>query len=179
MAFILHKDQTRKGSSIPYLSHLESVAAIVWKNGGTEDEAIAALLHDAVEDQGGIPTLEAIREKFGSHVADIVAACSDTTELIKPDWLTRKQKYIDDMSTHSASARLISAADKLDNLRDLNREYMQMGEQLWLKFTGTKQQTLWYYRSLAEIFTKIGPTNLGQEILHELAMLEAQISIQQ
>ncbi len=172
-AFELHKDQQRKGTSIPYLSHLESVAAIVWKNGGTENEAIAALLHDAAEDQGGIKTLDEIRSKFGEDVAQIVADCSDTFEAKKPDWQTRKQLYIDAMPHHAYSSRLVSAADKLDNLRDINREYDQMGEKVWSKFKGTKAQTIWYYRSLGEIFVQYGPTNLGKEILAQVASLES------
>lgn len=174
-AFELHHKQTRKGSSIPYLSHLESVAAIVWKNGGTEEEAIAALLHDAAEDQGGLATLKQIEAKFGKNVAQIVADCSDTFEEKKPDWLTRKRNYISNLPHHSASTLLVSAADKLDNVRDLNREYDEVGEALWAKFTGTKEQTLWYYRSVGEIFVKHGPRNIGKEILAQLDILAAKM----
>jgi (p)ppGpp synthase/HD superfamily hydrolase len=174
-AFDLHQKQTRKGSSIPYLSHLESVAAIVWKNGGTETEAIAALLHDAAEDQGGIPTLKLIEDTFGTQVADIVANCSDTYEEPKPAWLERKQAYINALPKHGASTLLVSAADKLDNIRDLNREYDEFGEKLWARFTGTKEQTLWYYRTLGEIYVTHGPKNLGREVLAQLDLLEAKI----
>ncbi len=174
-AYELHHQQTRKGSSIPYLSHLEGVASIVWKNGGTETEAIAALLHDAAEDQGGLATLKRIESKFGKEVAQIVADCSDTFEEKKPDWLTRKQNYINSLPNHSPSTLLVSAADKLDNIRDINREYDEVGEELWSKFTGTKEQTIWYYRSLAEIYVKHGPKNIGKEILVQLALLEAKM----
>lgn len=174
-AFDLHKTQTRKGSSIPYLSHLEAVASIVWKNGGTETEAIAALLHDAAEDQGGLATLKLIEGKFGKEVAKIVADCSDTFEDPKPEWQTRKQNYINALSNHSASTRLVSAADKLDNLRDLTREYNELGEDLWARFTGTREQTLWYYRSLGKIYLKHGPITLGKEVLAQLSILESQI----
>lgn len=169
----LHKQQLRKGGSIPYLSHLEAVASIVWKNKGTETEAIAALLHDAAEDQGGIATLNLIRQKFGNEVAQIVADCSDSFDEIKADWLTRKQNYINAMASHSASSRLVAAADKLDNLRDMNREYTEMGDKMWSKFKGTKQQTIWYYKTLGEIFVRVGPANIGHEILDQVALLEA------
>ena len=175
LAFDLHQKQTRKGSSIPYLSHLESVAAIVWKNGGTETEAIAALLHDAAEDQGGLATLKRIEDQFGKEIADIVANCSDTFEEPKPEWKTRKQNYIDALPKHSASTLLVSAADKLDNVRDLTREYAEFGESLWARFTGTKEQTLWYYRTLGEIYIKHEPRSLGQEILAQLDILETNI----
>jgi (p)ppGpp synthase/HD superfamily hydrolase len=144
MALTLHQKQMRKGTNIPYISHLESVAAIVWKNNGTETEAIAALLHDAAEDQGGLPTLKLIRDTFGTEVAKIVEDCSDTFEDPKPDWLTRKQKYITELPTHSNSARLVSAADKLDNIRDIVAGYMRDGETFWDRFNGSREQILWY-----------------------------------
>lgn len=171
-AFTLHFQQTRKGTDIPYLSHLESVAAIVWKYGGSEDEAIAALLHDAAEDQGGLATLQIIKEQFGSSVADIVGNCSDTFEAIKPEWLLRKETYIKNLPRHDPATLLVSAADKLDNIRDLNREYDELGETLWDKFNGTKEQTLWYYRRLAEVYLNFGPKALGKEILQQLDLLE-------
>jgi (p)ppGpp synthase/HD superfamily hydrolase len=174
-AFDLHQQQTRKGSSIPYLSHLESVASIVWKNGGSETEAIAALLHDAAEDQGGLKTLKLIEEKFGKEVAQIVANCSDTFEMPKPEWKKRKQDYIDALPQHSSSTLLVSAADKLDNIRDLNRDYDVLGEKMWARFSGTRDQTLWYYRTLAAIYIKHGPTNLGKDILAQLDLLETKI----
>ena len=153
------------------------MAAIVWKNGGTETEAIAALLHDAAEDQGGMATLERIKYEFGTEVANIVANCSDTLETPKPSWVTRKQNYIDALPQYSDSTRLVSAADKLDNLRDLTSEYGQFGEKMWEKFSGTRDQTVWYYRSLIEIYMKYGPQRLGQEVKAQLDLLEHQFTI--
>jgi len=163
----LHKNQTRKGSSIPYISHLESVASIVWKHNGSETEAIAALLHDAVEDQGGLETLQLIMDNFGPEIAQIVVGLSDTIDHgsgPKPEWSIRKQKYIDSLSSEPYSVRLISAADKLDNIRDILRELEEMGPIMWSKFSGTPDQIIWYYKSLIDIYIKHGPKQLGLEI---------------
>lgn len=177
MAFDLHQKQTRKGTNIPYISHLESVAAIVWKNGGTEDEAIAALLHDAAEDQGGLPTLQLIRDTFGTNVASIVEHCSDTFETPKPDWQIRKETYIKALPKHSDSVRLVSAADKLDNIRDILAGYSQEGEVFWQKFSGSRDQIVWYYKSLCDIYLKQGPKNIGAEIQACLTALEQRIAL--
>lgn len=176
MAFTLHQKQLRKGTDIPYISHLESVAAIVWKHNGSEDEAIAALLHDAAEDQGGLATLELIRLTFGDNVATIVAECSDTFEDPKPDWQPRKQKYIDELVKHSKSARLVSAADKLDNIRDIVAGYTEQGESFWDKFSGTRDQILWYYRSACAIYLKHGPQTLGRQIQNNINILESLVT---
>lgn len=175
MAFQLHQQQARKGTNIPYISHLQSVAAIVWKNGGSEDEAIAALLHDAAEDQGGLKTLELIKNTFGVNVSKIVAECSDTFDDPKPEWLKRKQDYINALRIHSDSARLVSASDKLDNIRDILAGYAEEGEIFWNLFSGSRDQIVWYYRSLCEIYLNQGPKKLGIEILANLHALEQQI----
>jgi (p)ppGpp synthase/HD superfamily hydrolase len=113
----LHTFQVRKGSGIPYISHLLSVAALVLEMGGDEDEAIAALLHDAVEDQGGAKTREVIRQKFGDRVVEIVDACSDSETIPKPPWRQRKEAYLEKIQTASAAVRRVSLADKLHNSR--------------------------------------------------------------
>ena len=146
----LHAKQTRKGSDAPYISHLLAVAAIVLEHGGTEKEAIAALLHDAVEDQGGRKTLEEIRRRYGKRVARIVAACSDTDQLPKPPWRERKEAYVERLRSEPYSVRLVVAADKLHNARDLLSSYRVQGEDLWSHFNGGRDGTLWYYRAVVD-----------------------------
>src|SRR3712207_460221 len=118
----LHRTQMRKGTNVPYVTHLLAVAAIVGENGGTEDEVIAALLHDAVEDQGGAATREEIRKRFGDTVATIVDGTSDTDVIPKPPWQERKRNYVAHVSGASKSVRLVSAADKLHNARSILRD---------------------------------------------------------
>jgi (p)ppGpp synthase/HD superfamily hydrolase len=144
----LHAKQTRKGSDAPYVSHLLAVAAIVLEHGGTEKEAVAALLHDAVEDQGGQATLVEIRRRYGKRVAGIVAACSDTDQLPKPPWHERKEAYVKRLRSEPYSVRLVVAADKLHNARHLLSSYRVQGEDLWSHFKGGREGTLWYYRAV-------------------------------
>jgi (p)ppGpp synthase/HD superfamily hydrolase len=146
----LHAGQTRKGSDAPYISHLLAVAAIALEHGATEKEAIAALLHDAVEDQGGQKTLAKIRRRYGKRVAKIVAACSDTDELPKPPWRERKEAYVERLQSEPYSVRLVVAADKLHNARDLLSSYRVQGEDLWSHFNGGREGTLWYYRAVVD-----------------------------
>ena len=168
----LHSQQMRKGSGIPYVAHLLGVASIVLEYGGNEDEAIAALLHDAIEDQGGVATREEILVRFGEVVTQIVDGCTDTDTIPKPPWRDRKQAYIDRLSYQSASVHLVSAADKLYNARSLLKDYRLVGEQLWERFRGKKEGTLWYYRSLVEAFTASGTTPIVTELQKVVAELE-------
>jgi (p)ppGpp synthase/HD superfamily hydrolase len=148
-----HATQTRKGSDIPYLGHLLSVAGLVIDADGSETQAIAALLHDAAEDQGGQATLAEIRAKFGADVASIVSECSDTLQTPKPPWRERKQRYIRHLADASDDAILVSLADKLHNARALLRDFRDLGGQLWKRFNQQDpQQHLWYYRSLLEVY---------------------------
>ena len=128
LAARLHAGQVRKASGTPYLGHLLGVCAIVLEHGGDEDEAIAALLHDAVEDQGGQATLDTIRERFGPRVAEIVEGATDAMETPKPPWRARKETHLHKLSGASPALRLVLAADKLDNVRALTREYRRHGE---------------------------------------------------
>ena len=144
----LHAGQMRKGSTTPYISHLLAVTAIALDHGATETEAIAALLHDVVEDQGGPETLAEIRRRFGNQVAEIVAACSDTDESPKPPWQVRKDAFVERLRTEPYSVRLVVAADKLANVRDVLRSYRVHGNDLWLHFKGGRDGTLWYYRAV-------------------------------
>lgn len=146
-AFELHVRQTRKGSDTPYIAHLMSVSALVIEAEGDEDEAIAALLHDAVEDQGGEVTLAEITARFGRRVAHIVDGCTDAKVVPKPPWRARKEAYVNHLSHASGSVRLVSAADKLHNATCILNDYRVLGEALWERFSGGRQ-SLWYYRAL-------------------------------
>jgi (p)ppGpp synthase/HD superfamily hydrolase len=172
MAAQLHAAQTRKGTETPYVSHLLSVSSLVLENGGTEDQAIAALLHDAVEDQGGKDTLERIRDHFGSGVADIVDHCTDAYVEPKPEWRQRKETYIEEIQGMPASAALVSCADKLHNARAILTDLRDIGEDLWSRFTGGKDGTLWYYRSLVDVFDKVVQNRLTDELSRTVEEIE-------
>jgi (p)ppGpp synthase/HD superfamily hydrolase len=171
-AFRLHNGQTRKGNGVPYITHLLSVCALVLENGGDEDQAIAALLHDAVEDQGGLETLEEIRTRFGENVAEIVSACSDSFETPKPPWRERKEKYIAHLPETHPPARLVSLADKVHNARTIVADHRQIGDEIWERFKGGKDGTLWYYRELARVFRATG----SEPLLDELEILVADLT---
>ena len=160
----LHAEQLRKGSTIPYVAHLLAVSSLALQHGADEDEAIAALLHDAIEDQGGAKTREEIRRRFGDRVVAIVDGCTDSDVIPKPPWRQRKQAYIAHVRTASPSVRLISASDKLDNARAILADYRSLGESLWTRFHGGREGTLWYYRSLVEMFRKAGSNTLVEEL---------------
>jgi (p)ppGpp synthase/HD superfamily hydrolase len=163
LAVDLHSQQARKGSTVPYIGHLLGVCGLVIDAGGSEDEAIAAGLHDAVEDQGGAATLDRIRTKFGRNVAAIVEACSDTDVLPKPRWRARKEAYIEHLKTASASVLRVSLADKLNNLRTIVRDYGEIGEALWARFSPDADQ-VWYYGSLLEVFEERLPVPMTREL---------------
>ncbi|MBB5164219.1 HD domain-containing protein [Mycobacterium sp. AZCC_0083] len=169
----LHRTQTRKGGDVPYIGHLLSVASLIIEGGGTETQAIAGLLHDAVEDQGGAPVLADIREKFGDDVATIVAECSDTDIVPKPPWKKRKQDYIDHLGDASEATILVSLADKLDNARAILRDYRIAGPELWQRFSvHDPQQHLWYYRSLLAVYQVRNSTWLVAELARVLGELD-------
>lgn len=152
LAHALHSDQKRKQSKVPYISHLLGVCAIALEYGANEEEAIAALLHDAVEDQGGADTEKLIRERFGDNVADIVRNCSDTDVTPKPPWRERKERYIAHLQTANASTLLVSASDKLHNCQTILSDFREVGDEVWQRFKGGKDGTLWYYQSLVTAF---------------------------
>ncbi len=169
----LHGHQVRKGSETPYVAHLLATASLALENGATEDEAIAALLHDAAEDQGGEATLATIRERFGDAVADIVAGCSDTFASPKPPWKERKLKTLAHIPRATPSVRLVSSCDKLHNVRALLADYRLHGDALWQRFTGGREGTLWYYRAMADAFRQAGDTPLAEELTRGVRELEA------
>jgi (p)ppGpp synthase/HD superfamily hydrolase len=161
----VHGGQTRKGQCTPYITHLMSVAALVIEDGGNEDEAIAALLHDAVEDQGGRPRLDDIRRRFGDQVATIVDGCSETLEREKADWATRKTAYIEHLRAASPAVLRVAAADKLHNARSLLMDHRKVnGNEMFDRFTGKVDGTLWYYQTLATIFADASPGFLADEL---------------
>jgi len=172
LATCLHADQTRKGTTIPYISHLLAVTAIVLEHGGNEDEAIAALLHDAIEDQGGASTREEIRRQFGDRVVEIVDGCTDTDVMPKPPWRARKEAYLAHIIEATPSVRLVSAADKLHNARAILEDYRIIGEALWKRFNGGKEGTLWYYRSAVDSLRKVGTTPLIEELDRVVSEIE-------
>ncbi|MEZ0362610.1 HD domain-containing protein [Mycobacterium sp. pUA109] len=172
-----HATQTRKGGDIPYLGHLLSVAGLVIEADGTEDQAIAALLHDAAEDQGGEATLAEIRDRFGAEVAGIVAECSDTFETPKPAWRPRKERYIRHLAEASDGAVLVSLADKLHNARALLRDFRTVGPELWGRFSQhDPQQHLWYYRSLLAVYAERTDDAMVGELRDVVDTLEREIA---
>jgi GTP pyrophosphokinase len=172
LAARLHGDQIRKGSGVPYLSHLLAVASLVLENGGSEDEAIAALLHDAVEDRGGNKVLNQIRAEFGEVVAEIVQGCSDCEGNPKPPWRERKEAHLAHLSTASESVLLVTSADKLHNARCFLADYRALGEDLWPRFRGGKEGTLWYLRSYVELARQRGPVMILDELDRVVSELE-------
>jgi len=173
-ARVLHDGHERKGTSIPYLAHLMSVSALVLEHGGTEDEAIAALLHDAIEDQGGATARAEILERFGEAVSAIVDGCTDSDTTPKPPWRPRKETYIAHLAEATTSVRLVSAADKLHNARAILSDHRKIGDALWSRFNVGPGEIVWYYRALANAFTAAGSTPLTRELertVSELARL--------
>ncbi len=165
----LHEEQKRKGGDIPYVAHLLGVAAIVLEHGGDEDQAIAALLHDALEDQAHRMGPNEIGARFGERVEQIVVACTDgdPEEQRRRDqalWMRRKQKYIDEVATKPAEALLVSMADKLHNARAILEDYREIGEPLWSRFTTGRDGTLWYYRGLLAAFKPRAEGRLWHEL---------------
>ena len=165
-----HSGQTRKASTIPYIAHLMGVSSLVLEAGGDEDLAIAALLHDVVEDYGGIPMLKEVHRRFGKRVAHVVDGCTDAYTDPKPPWRERKEAYIRHLKTADADTRLVSAADKLNNVRSIVSDYRAIGESVWSRFTGGREGTLWYYRTLRDVFLERPRNRITRDF--ELAVSE-------
>ena len=170
----LHREQVRKGTSVPYVSHLLVVAGTVLENEGSETEAIAALLHDAVEDQGGLETAEEIRQRFGAPVAEIVKACSDSLTRPKSPWRETKEAYVERIRHAPEEVRRVSGADKLHNARAILRDLRTQGPELWERFKGGRDGTLWYYRALADAFGETGPRSIARELDEVVSAMEAE-----
>ena len=159
----LHAKQTRKINGTPYIAHLLSVAALVLEAGGTEEEAIAALLHDSIEDQGGKATREEIDQLFGEAVVTIIDGCTEWDTPPKPPWKERKQRYLQKLRHASPSVRLVSLADKLHNARSLLADSRQYGSRIWQEFQFGKEGTLWFYQELLQIYITTGSDFLTEE----------------
>jgi (p)ppGpp synthase/HD superfamily hydrolase len=155
------------------VAHLLGVAAIALEEGADEDQAIAALLHDAVEDQGGQARLDDIRERFGDRVARIVSDCSDSDSLPKPPWEARKQAYIASLEKKSSDSLLVSLCDKLYNAEAILSDLLVLGDRLWERFTGGKAGTLWYYRELSRAFERLLPGQLSDKLSRLVADMDA------
>jgi (p)ppGpp synthase/HD superfamily hydrolase len=169
----LHAIQVRKGTGTPYIAHLLAVTALVIENGGREDEAIAGLLHDAVEDQGGQKTREEILRRFGDNVVSIVDGCTDTDQAPKPPWRARKEQYMARLRKEASdSVRLVSLADKVHNARTIIADHSQIGAAVWRRFSGGKEGTLWYYRSMVDVFRTFGSITLLAEFERLISEME-------
>jgi (p)ppGpp synthase/HD superfamily hydrolase len=171
-AFELHARQTRKGGDVPYIAHLLGVTALVLEDGGDEDEAIAALLHDAVEDQGGKETREEIHRRFGERVARIVDGCTDADETPKPPWRDRKNRYIEHIRHATPEVRRVSLADKLHNARTILRDFRRCRDDVWDRFTGGKAGTLWYYETLLQTYQECEDSYLLEELKRVVSELQ-------
>jgi (p)ppGpp synthase/HD superfamily hydrolase len=176
-ASTLHAAQARKGTEIPYVAHLLAVASIVMEAEGNEDEAIAALLHDAAEDQGGEKALEDIRRRFGETVANIVAECSDTFADPKPEWSKRKRDYIERLLIADQATLLVSAADKLHNARATLRDLRKHGTSVWERFSAKPEQTLANYRALIAAYEEGTPDKRRTAAVCELRELVDQMEL--
>jgi (p)ppGpp synthase/HD superfamily hydrolase len=168
----IHGGQLRKKTRIPYIAHILGVAAIAMEYGANETEAIGALLHDAVEDCGGAKRLRNIERRFGKEVARIVEGCTDTDQTPKPPWLERKKAYVAHVRHAPIPTKLVSASDKLHNVRAILMDYRKEGERLWSRFNGGKQGALWYYRALVNAFSGRRIQPLVQELDRTLTQLE-------
>lgn len=159
-----HSGQTRKASTIPYIAHLMGVASLVLEAGGDEDLAIAALLHDVVEDCGGAPMLKEVSTRFGKRVAKIVDGCTDADTYPKPPWRQRKEEYIARLQGEGPDTQLVSASDKLNNIRSIISDYRAIGESVWSRFNGGREGTLWYYRTLRDQYLRHKPNRITREL---------------
>jgi len=171
-----HAGQARKASTIPYVAHLMGVASLVLEAGGDEDLAIAGLLHDVVEDCGGEKMLKEVRHRFGARVARIVDGCTDAYVIPKPAWRDRKEAYISRLKKEGSDTRLVSAADKLNNVRSILSDYREIGESVWSRFNGGRDGTLWYYRTLLAEFMRDKPNRITRDLDLAVRELEALVN---
>ena len=160
----LHRSQNRKGTDIPYVSHLLSVSALVLEHGGNEDQVIAGLLHDSAEDQGGARTLDRIRQRFGHDVAEIVSDCTNSWTGDKPAWRERKESFLASLPGKPRSSLMVCLADKTHNAESILWDYRDIGEKAFDRFAGKAVGTRWYYRSLADVFEKAMPGRLSNRL---------------
>jgi (p)ppGpp synthase/HD superfamily hydrolase len=174
-AFEVHRKQTKKGGAVPYIAHLLEVSAVVLSYGGDEDEAIAALLHDAVEDHPDIASFETIGKRFGGEVAAIVESCSDATVIPKPPWKPRKEKYIAHLRHADQPVLIVAAADKLANARAVLKDYRQVGDKVWDRFNAGKSDQLWYYRTVTQALIEAAGDGRARALIEELRLAVEQL----
>ncbi len=170
------RNQRRKGTQIPYLSHLFQVMVYVAENGGDEDQLIAALLHDYLEDIDSA-TADEVRELFGERVTEMVASLSDSTTTPKPPWAERKTTYLAALASKSPAIKLVSCADKLHNARSIHRDFRSVGGALWDRFTADRDQTLWYYRGVVRALGTGWSHPLLDELRTEVRDLHARVGV--
>lgn len=175
LAAELHAGQVRKGTRIPYLSHLLAVAALVAEDGGDVDTVCAALLHDAAEDQGGEPTLRLIQDVLGAQVSDLVRQCSDVVPesgVEKPPWRERKEGMIARLPTLSEASLLIVAADKLHNIRSTLFDLESVGDEVWARFKTGRDGFIWYHEEMMRALERLIPTSRSVRLMrHEVTRL--------
>ncbi len=197
LAIEVHGKDVRKGTDIPYISHLFSVCSLVLYDGGSENEAIAALLHDTLEDHPEMVTPGMLQEKFGKEVLSIIQNCSDTPKNYtggpKAPWMERKKKYLEHLGRlfsdvadrdssndlqrkHAEQVLRVSMADKLDNVRSMVADYRRLGEEFWKRFNAGKDQQLWFLQSLLEVYTRgHEATGAGLHLLEEFQRSVAEL----
>jgi (p)ppGpp synthase/HD superfamily hydrolase len=168
----VHDGQIRGKDGQPYIAHLLRVSGLVIQDGGSEDEAIAALLHDAAEDQGGLERLDDIRVRYGHTVADIVDECTDSYGDPKPPWRRRKEEYIRSLDGASDGGLLVSLADKLDNVNTVVRGFRIRGEEQWTRTGKSTEDVLWFYGTLAARFSELRPGPLSEELVRAVGELK-------
>lgn len=168
----IHRLQFRKGTQIPYISHLLGVCAIALENGADEDQAIAALLHDAVEDQGGAERLAEIERLYGPRVAQIVGDCTDSASESKPPWRERKEDYLASLAAKPVASLQVSLADKTHNASAIVADLHVQGQAIWNRFTGGRDGSLWYYRALANEFMRQIPGAGSRRLSRLVAEME-------
>jgi (p)ppGpp synthase/HD superfamily hydrolase len=170
-----HAGQLRKGTTVPYLGHLMGVASIVLDAGGNEDEAIAALLHDAAEDAGGRERLDDIRTRFGDTVARIVEACTDSWTTPKAPWIERKRAYVEHARHLAPDELRVSAADKVHNAYAILRDLRTHGDAVWSRFNASASDVLWYYEALVRAYREAGGGPLVEELARIVRGLEREV----
>jgi (p)ppGpp synthase/HD superfamily hydrolase len=167
-----HAGQKRKYSGAPYIAHILGVTALVLEDGGSEDEAIAAALHDTAEDQGGEAKIDEIRQMFGDKIAEIVRECSDTLESPKPPWKKRKVNHLKSLQTAMPETIRVMMADKVYNARNLLHGLQDQGDRVWKSFKGGRDGTLWYFREMLAIFRERHSGYLVNELERLVAAIE-------
>ncbi len=174
LAAELHAGQRRKGSDAPYLAHLLAVCALVLEHGGDEAQAVAALLHDAIEDAGGDPVRAVIRARFGEDVLAIVEGCTDTDETPKPPWRARKERFLERLASAPPRVRLVVAADKLHNAAATRQDLAREGPAVWERFRGGREGTLWYYGAAVAVLRRGWSHPIVEVLAREAAALAAE-----